>query len=97
VGLQRPSQARITAGAGLSGGRISHHDQRWGITQWISTIRGLGWRTPGRGGGGITRQARLKVRFLRAPPLAPPAPPLAPPAAALGGCCNGTMKFLNNR
>jgi hypothetical protein len=41
---------------------------------------------PPDGGSGITRQARLKVSVLQAPPV-----------AALRGCCNGTMKFLNNR
>lgn len=62
MGLQRPGPARIpaaglageapawiTAGAGLSGGRITSHNQRWVFTQWISTRSGLGWRTPGRG------------------------------------------------
>ena len=85
MGLQRPGQARITAGAGLSGGRISHHDQRWVTTQWIRTISEMGWRTPGRG--------------WRHHPAVPSQGQRASGPAGRGaeGCCNGTMKFLNNR
>jgi len=87
VGLQRPGQARITAGGGLSGGRISHHDQGVGhhpMNGSAPSAESAG--APPDGGSGITRQARLKVSVIQSTPV-----------AALRACCNGTMKFLNNR